>query len=139
MSMAEETPGPISDATRRHLQALRRAMLRLHGAILQVERVSYEREHGRVNATELFRLLTEDEFFGWFRPLSELVVQVDQLLDSGDEATDRDVHDLLREVRSLVNPMEHGEEFGTRYRELLQQDPEIILTHAELSQLLKAP
>ena len=137
MSMAEETPRPISPATREHLHTLRRGLLNLHGAILQVERTRYEREHGRVSANELFHLLTEDEFFGWFRPLSELVVQIDELLDEREQANQMDATTLLREIRSLLNPTEHGEEFGTRYRDILQEGPEIILAHAEVARLLK--
>jgi len=124
--------------TRDHLHAVRQSLLRLHSSILNVERASYEREHGRVHATELLRLLTQHEFFGWFRPLSEIVVQFDQLLDADDEATEGDAADLLREVRSLLNPSEEGEEFATRYRDILQQDPDIILAHAETAKLLKA-
>ncbi len=137
MSLPEENTANPLEANRQHLVALRRVLLDLHGAILQVERGAYEREHGRVGAHELLRLLTEHQFFGWFRPLSEMVVQIDELLDSGEPVTLRRSADLLREVRSLLNPVEEGEEFGTRYREILQQDPAVILSHAEVAKLLR--
>lgn len=119
--------------------AVRRALMQLHKAILDVERNAYEREHGRVAPGELLQLLMHDSWFGWFRPVSELVVQLDELLDSEEPCTEKEAQDLLREIRSLLRPAEAGEEFGTRYHEAMQQDPGIILAHSEISKLLKEP
>lgn len=118
---------------------MRRALIQLHKAILELERNVFEREHGRVAPGELLQLLMYDLRFGWFRPVSELVVQLDELLDSDEPRTEKEAQDLLREIRSLLRPAEGGEEFGTRYHDALQQDPGIILAHGEITKLLKQP
>lgn len=136
MAEFSSNSAPLSELTRSHLRQLRGALLNLHKSILEVERVSYEREHGRLVPGELLHLLMHDPFFGWFRPVSEVVVQIDEILDSKEPVTERSAENLLREVRSLLRPAEEGEEFAVRYREALQEDPAIILAHAELNRLL---
>ena len=118
---------------------MRRALVQLHKAIMELERSAYEREHGRVAPGELLQLLMHNPWFGWFRPVSELVVQLDELLDSDEPRSEQEAQDLLREIRTLLRPAEAGEEFSTRYHNALQQDPDIILAHAETMNLLKQP
>jgi hypothetical protein len=116
---------------------VRHTLLRLHKAILDVERNSYERVKGRVGSPhEMLQLVMRDPWFGWFRPLSEMVVQIDELLDSTDIVTEGQAEALFRELRSLLNPVEEGEEFGVKYHNILQEDPGIILAHADISKLL---
>jgi len=128
----------LSEASREHLRAVREQLLHLHKAVLDVERASYEKVNGRVtNPHELLQLVMRDPWFGWFRPLSDLVVQIDEMLDSEELVTEGDAEVLLREVRSLLNPAEEGEEFGEKYHQILQKDPGVILAHAEISKLLQ--
>lgn len=137
MSEMNDKANPLSQATRQRLQSLRNLLLQLHKAIMDVERAAYEKMHGRVESPHAFlQLLMHDPWFGWFRPISELVVQIDELLDSKDWVGENEGEGLLREVRSLLNPAEEGEEFGVKYRAVLQEDPDIILKHAEVQQLL---
>lgn len=128
----------LTPETRQHLQAIRRRLLHLHKAILDVEKADYEKRHGRVESPHaLLQLVMHDPWFGWLHPITEIVIQIDELFDAEDpEATEADGQALLREVRSLINPAEEGEEFSVKYRQILQQDPAIILAHAELSKLL---
>lgn len=136
---------PISENTRKHLTAVRSELLHLHKAILNTERAAYEREKGKVESPHvLLQLVMHDPWFGWFRPLSEMAVQIDELLDpftpQGEvvhPATEAEAQELLRELRSLIAPAEHGEEFATRYHAILQQDPNIIMAHAKMSNLLQ--
>lgn len=139
--MAEIDPGDksLSDESFRRLRAVRRALLNLHKAILEVERVGYERIHGRVASSHaLLQLVMRHPWFGWFRPVSELVVQIDEMIDSEEPITEADSEALLREIRSLLNPSIEGEEFGIKYHDILQQDPGVILAHADISRLLQA-
>ncbi len=128
----------LSDESFKRLRAVRRALLNLHKAILEVERVSYERIHGRVTSSHaLLQLVMRHPWFGWFRPVSELVVQIDEMIDSEEPITADDMEGLLRELRSLLNPSVEGEEFGIKYHDILQQDPGVILAHAEMARLLQ--
>ena len=68
------------DRTGAHLDNLSRALLRLHKALLDDERVSYERVHGRIPSNGAFlQLVLGDAWFAWLRPLSQLMAKLDEL------------------------------------------------------------
>ena len=50
---------------REKLITLRLALLRVHKKLLEMERRTYEREHGHVNAGELFQLVVDHSQFAW--------------------------------------------------------------------------
>ena len=139
--MTDTTPSTdlLSQATRQRLQEVRRGLLHLHKALLEVERRSYERLHGRVGSgNEMLQLVIQHPWFAWLRSISELVVQIDETLDAGAEepASERDAQALLQQVRSLLKPSESSEDFGRRYYRTLQEDPDSVLAHAAVSRLL---
>ena len=79
------------DHMRTHLSNLSRALLRLHKALLDSERVSYERVHGRIETNgAFFQLVLGDAWFAWLRPLSQLMVKIDELSEE-EEVEDRAV------------------------------------------------
>jgi hypothetical protein len=86
----------------------------------------------------MLQLVIQHPWFAWLRSVSELVVQIDETLDAGDEepVTERDAQALLQQVRSLLKPSESGEDFGRRYYRTLQEDPDSVLAHAAVSRLL---
>jgi hypothetical protein len=131
---------PVSDVTRTRLAEARRALLRLHKTLLDAERASYERGRGSVGGGgEFLQLVINDPWFAWLRPVSELVVHMDELLESAAEATEGEALAALGQAASLVRPSDGGGEFGRRYREALQASPDAVLAHAELSKLLPRP
>jgi hypothetical protein len=140
--MAEEraSSAPVSDGTRARLADVRRALLRLHKALLEAERASYERGRGGVGGSgEFLQLVLNDPWFAWLRPVSELVVHMDELLEPAQEAKEGEALAALGQAASLVRPPDGGGEFGRRYREALQVSPDVVLAHAELSRLLPRP
>src|SRR5216684_1858004 len=59
------------------LDKLRHALLQLHKALLDAQRIRYERENGRIESRgELLALVLEDASFEWLRVLSALIAQV---------------------------------------------------------------
>ena len=116
------------------LSQVRRALLELHRALIASERIEYERVHGRVESSgEMLKLVTGDPWFAWLRPLSETIVQHDEMLDS-DETTAADAAALIERVRGLiVNAASEGE-FGRRYQAALQRDPDVVIAHARTVQ-----
>lgn len=134
------TSAAVSAETRARLSDVRRALLRLHKTLLEAERVSYERGRGAVGGSgEFLQLVINDPWFAWLRPVSELVVQMDELLEPAQEATEAAALAALGQAASLVRPSGGGGEFGRRYREILQTSPDAVLAHAELSKLLPRP
>ena len=113
------------------LNAIRRVLLNLHKALLDAERVRYERAHGRVTSGRLLQLAIRDRQFAWLHPLSELVVRIDELVDSEDGPRTADVEALLTEARRLLSPSDPETAFGRRYLESLQEEPAIVLAHRE--------
>jgi len=113
------------------LNALRRVLLNVHKTLLDAERVRYERVHGRVTSGTLLQLAIRDRQFAWLHPLSELVVRIDQLIDSEEPFTRDDVVGLAREARRLLTPSESGTPFERRYFESLQEEPAAVLAHRD--------
>src|SRR5437762_188097 len=67
---------------RLQLEAVRRPLLRLHKALLDAERMAYEKEHGRIQGGgALLQLVIADPWFAWLRPMSGLIVMIDEYLE----------------------------------------------------------
>src|ERR1041384_7896805 len=130
----------ISDETRERLKALRTGMLRIHKTLLDLERRDYERARGRIgNSYEFLQLVLKDPWFDWLHRLSELIVQMDETLDTHAEtpATEADASALIERCKALLSPAESGTEFQKNYFLALQQSPDVVLLHSEIMKLLR--
>ena len=136
--MADESQ--ISDTTRETLRDLRHGLLRLHKTLLEMERTGYERARGRIsNSYEFLQLVLKDPWFDWLHRLSELIVQIDENMDtvsSEAPATEDDSLALVVRAKLLLTPSEAGSEFQKNYFLALQQSPDVVLLHSELVRLL---
>ncbi len=120
------------------LDNLFRALLRLHKALLEDERVSYERVHGRIPSNGAFlQPALNDTWFAWLRPLSQLIAKLDELSESNDPAPREAILALLASVQTLLIPTEEGEGFGRQYYDALQRSPDVVLEHAAVGALLR--
>lgn len=129
-----------SAETRGRLGEVRRALLHLHKILLEEERTSYERGRGSVGGSgEFLQLVLNDPWFAWLRPVSALIVRIDELLEPAQETTEGEALSALGQAVALVRPADGGGEFGRRYREVLQRSPDAVLAHAGLSRLLPPP
>lgn len=129
--MSKQNRAPTS------LAELTRALLRLHKALLDDERQSYERVHGRIESSGAFlQLVLGDPWFAWLRPLSQLMVKLDELDENRDQEASEDVTATLASARVLLTPSEEGEGFGRQYYDALQRSPDVGLAHAEVRALL---
>ncbi|MBA2627946.1 MAG: hypothetical protein H0U85_08035 [Gemmatimonadales bacterium] len=125
------------DSPREILASLRPRLIRLHKALVESERVTYERVHGRVSTKgELLQLVIHDSWFVWLRPVSELIVRIDELLDADAEATDAGAGPVISEARALLAPAPAGPGFAAHYYEALQRDPAVVLAHADVMRTL---
>ena len=129
---------PESSQRDAHLDHLFQALLRLHKALLDDERVSYERVHGRIPSNGAFlQLVLDDAWFAWLRPLSQLMVKLDELTEKGEASSRSEIIDLLTSARTLLTPTEEGEGFGRQYHDALQRGPDVVLAHAAVTALLR--
>jgi hypothetical protein len=129
-----DTGGPANPA-REKLVALRLALLQLHKTLLDMERREYERVHGKVNTGELFRLVIDHEQFAWLHNISEFVVRLDETLAGEVPVTPEDTRSAIMLARKMFAPSESGDAFQKRYFDAIQQDPAVVMEHAELARL----
>ncbi len=125
------TPG--NDNNLRQLQKLRDALVMLHKALIESERIAYEQTFGKIESQNRFlQLLISDPWFAWLHPISELVVVMDETLDAPESPSAEQVRSLLKQTKSLLKVSEEGQGFERSYFEALQRAPEVILAHADV-------
>ncbi|MBD2081431.1 hypothetical protein [Leptolyngbya sp. FACHB-17] len=125
------------DSTLQRLGQVRFALLRLHKALLDGERVRYEQEYGRIRSnTEFFQLVLENEWFAWLRPISQFIVQIDEALSAKEPITLAQADELLVQTRQLMQPSQTGSTLEQNYYHAIQRDPDIAFIHAELANML---
>jgi hypothetical protein len=130
----------VSETTSSQVKQLRQGLLKLHKLLLDLERRGYERARGRIsNSYGFLQLVLKDPWFDWLHRLSELIVQIDEDLDtllSETPATEEDVRALISRARLLLAPAETGTEFQKNYFLALQLSPDVVLLHSEIVRLL---
>jgi hypothetical protein len=125
-------PPAVRAADRRHdwpvatHDELRSALLALHKAVLAAERTQVERVHGALTGAEYLQLVSDPVRYGWLKPLTELVLTLD------DEAAD----DPVSAARELLLPPKPDTPFGRRYLSLMQREPGLVMSHSALAKLL---
>lgn len=139
MSSAKDPYSNQGDArdtpARQKLVALRENLLRLHKSLLEMERRTYEKEHGKVSAGELFRLVVDDPQFSWLHNISEFVVRIDENLASEEGVSENDSHVAVSLARKIFAPSESGDGFQKKYFDAIQRDPAVVMEHAQLARL----
>src|SRR4051812_21279066 len=97
---AHELSGTRARGSR--MNDVRRRLLELHKALVDVERESYERARGRMTDGEFLKALIEDPAFAWLGPLTALIVRLDEM--EGDDVP----RDYKAEIKRLLKPDELG-------------------------------
>ena len=124
---------------RQSLAELREALLRLHKALIESERAGYERVFGRIASPfQFLQLLTDDAWFAWLRPVSQLVAAMDEMLDGKAALTATGANALAARAKSLLVAVAGGDGFSGHYDEALQRDPDVMFAHADVARLMRA-
>ena len=127
----------LTEKTREQLRNVRGVLLGLHKTLLDFEREAYEREQGKIsNSYEFLNLVMNDPWFAWLRRLSELIVEMDELLAAKESPQETTGSALIRQSRLLLTPDESGDEFQRKYFGAMQHSPEVVLAHAEYAKVL---
>ena len=127
----------MTPSDRQLLFDLRKALLHLHKTLLDWERAAYERVHGRASASELLKVIVEDPQFAWLRPISELIVRIDETVDNEAEDTPADVNAIVARARAVVAADEAGPPNAQRYYAALQEHPDAVMAHRAVTRVLK--
>jgi hypothetical protein len=127
----------MRSTVRQRLHTLRHQLLQQHKILLAIERAAYERAHeSAVSNAEMLRLVLHDDQFAWLRPLSVLIVRIDEILDLDEQALPAEAAGLWQQASALFKPDAEPGLFGRRYYEALQHSPELAAMHAQLRRLL---
>lgn len=114
---------------------LRSAALDVHRVLVAMQRLEYERDHGRVERpAELLDLIMNAEPFAWLRPLSALIVALDQMLELADFTPD-DAATARVEAEALL--ASETLQFRARYVAALQE-PDAVVAHARWRKAIAA-
>ena len=127
------------NADRKRLESLRLSLLALHKALVDSERVEYERTFGKIQSPNHFlQLLTSDPWFAWLSALSQLIVSMDEALDEKEPLTGAAVNALITQSQRLLVPTESGDGYSKHYYDALQRDPDVVLAHGQVAKLHQA-
>lgn len=107
----------------------------LHKALLRAAQSAYEIEHGPVTGgAQLLHLVVHDPAFAWLRPLSELMADLDALLDPEAATSDDDQGAVRGELEHLLSPA--GGELWAALTAFIQQAADVATAYARVRQLL---
>jgi hypothetical protein len=119
-----------------HLDALRNALLDLHGALAAHERVAFERVHGGIASPGAFlEHLLQHHDFAWLRPLSSLIASIDEAVDEGDTKAELA---LFRRASAVMSTDVAVNEHSHHYLGAVQQSPDAVLAYRTARQLIEA-
>ena len=136
----ERNQPPTADAVgaRERLAALREKLLHLHKQLLDSERASYEAAFGPINSPYQFlHLVTNDPWFAWLAPVTQLLAAMDIALDAPEPLTAANVDALAEQARTLLVATETGDGFSRHYDEALQRSPDVVFAHADAARLFR--
>jgi hypothetical protein len=134
-----EIPDAGLEQARQRLTELRHTLLALHKALLDSERTAYELVHGTIpSAAAFLQLLINDPWFQWLRPITTLLVAIDETLAAKKPpAAVPDLERLIADTRALLSPSREANGFWKRYSGALQRDPGVSLLHTRMEEQLQ--
>jgi hypothetical protein len=126
------------ESARQRLKNVRQLLLDLHKALLDSERTQYEIIHGPLASPAAFlQLLIHDERFAWLRPVTTLIVQIDEgLAAKKPPAAQVDIERLITDTRAFFSPSRDQDGFWRRYAAVVQRDPAVAQLQREMEQAL---
>ena len=114
------------------VRSLRRALLELHGELLQAQRIEAERFGGRMSASETLQAAVDDMRFSWIRTVSAMVSELDEAVAKDHSERQAAVDQVVRQARQLFVPPDPETSFGARYLRALQDHPGVVLAHRDV-------
>jgi hypothetical protein len=122
---------PARAAHRAALREVSRRLLPLHRALIDAAKEDYTFAFGAAveQPTHLLRLLDEDPFFAWLKPITRLIVEIDEL--SRHDFTPPDVKSIADRVDALFGSSPDPQ-FAEKYVPILQRSVDVAVNLAAL-------
>jgi hypothetical protein len=121
---------PLATETEAHrLDLVRTDLLQVHRALLEAERIRYERVRGRIaNNSAFLQLVISDPWFDWLRPMAQLVLLIDERTsDRKQPLGSAEARALIERGRALLRADSEGDAFQRLYYQALQMSPELAV------------
>lgn len=125
---------PARAELRAALREISQNLLPLHRALIESARADYVAGAREVTGPgHLLQLLNDDPFFAWLKPLTSLIVDIDEMarVDFTRAQTDA----IAERVERLFGGGADAE-FAARYVPVLQRDVDVAIAHAAVRQTL---
>lgn len=121
---------PARAALRASLRQFSKNLLPLHRALINAARDDYSFAFGEeLTPNRLLQLIREDAFFAWLKPVTSLIVDIDEMARVDFETADFAA--IVARVDRLFGANVDGE-FSEKYVPILQRDVEVAIAHAAL-------
>jgi hypothetical protein len=127
--------------TAQFVDEMRSSLLDLHKALLDAQRIRYERDHGRISTSnEFLGLVLEHPSFAWLRTLSALIARFDEWIEEQAEQfpSADDLPGMIDALRSLVEADGKHEVFSKPYWDIVNDTPAALIEHVKLWRLLES-
>ena len=118
------------------LKNARNILLKLHKAMIDLEREMYEGLNGQLSPTDYDNLQINDEDFAWLRKFSMLIVEIDEMFASKEGVPEGMIDANLAKVRELAAMSETDDYFKAKYQFAIQRSPDAAGLHSQLKMLL---
>src|SRR5512140_2831394 len=113
---------PARAKLRADLRELSKALLPLHRALIDAAKSDYAFTVEPVTGpTHLLRLLGDDPFFAWLKPITALIVDIDEMVRVDFEAAE--AAKIASRVKEFFNG--NGGDFATHYVPILQRNVDV--------------
>jgi hypothetical protein len=120
---------PERAALREALRDVSKLLLPLHRALIDIAKEDYAFAVAPVKPAQLLQLLTDDPFFEWLKPVTSLIVDIDEMARTDFEAAD--VASIADRVDRLFGAAAEGT-FSAQYIPMLQRSVDVAIGHAAL-------
>ena len=119
---------PERGRLREGLRETSKALIPLHRHLINAAKSDYAFAYSKdVSATQLVDLLQNDPFFGWLKPLTSVIVDIDEMVRADFEPAD--VAAILGRIDAILA--------GTQYIDMLQREVDVASAHAGLRAALQ--
>jgi hypothetical protein len=120
------------------VEELRHALLELHKAMLDAQRIEYERAHGRIQTRgEFLGLVLNHAEFEWIRALSALIAQLDEWAEGLDPGGEDELGGIVQALRALMRRDGDNAAFSARYWQMVQGEPAVTVAHVKTWRLVE--
>ena len=117
---------------------LRHVLLELHKALLDTQRIEYERARGRIETRgEFLGLVLNHPEFEWIRALSALIAQMDEWAEEAEGTTEEQFAGIVEALRALIRPEGDNAAFTPRYWHMVNNTPDVTVAHVKAWRLVE--